>query len=50
MQTEDRVVDITKAAEMLGTSKDWLYRKWKKWPFAVKGTENSCTLRLRCLA
>ena len=35
MQTEDRLVDITKAAEILDASKDWLYRKWKKLPVTM---------------
>lgn len=31
----DRLLDIDEAAERLSTSKDWLYRHWRKLPFAV---------------
>ena len=33
---EDRLLTIEEAAERLKTSKDWLYRAWRKLPFAVK--------------
>ena len=40
MPTEERQTDklltIEEAAEALRTSKDWLYRNWKKLPFTVR--------------
>lgn len=36
MSTEDRLLTIAEAAERLCTSEDWLYRNWKKLPFARK--------------
>jgi predicted DNA-binding transcriptional regulator AlpA len=33
---EDKLIDVEEAAEILCTSKDWLYHEWKKLPFAVK--------------
>ena len=37
MHTEDRLLTITKAAEILHMSEDWVYRRWKKeFPFAFK--------------
>jgi predicted DNA-binding transcriptional regulator AlpA len=35
METGDHLLDITEAADVLHTSKDWLYRNWKKLPFVV---------------
>jgi len=34
--SEDRLLKIDEAAELLKTSKDWLYRAWRHLPFAVK--------------
>jgi predicted DNA-binding transcriptional regulator AlpA len=36
METEDHLLDIAEAAQVLNTSKDWLYRNWKKLPFVVQ--------------
>ena len=36
MKTEDHLLDIAEAAQVLNTSKDWLYRNWKKLPFVVQ--------------
>ena len=36
METEDRLLNIEEAAERLKTSKDWLYRHWRKLPFTVQ--------------
>jgi predicted DNA-binding transcriptional regulator AlpA len=33
---EDRLLTIEEAAERLKTFTDWLYRMWRKLPFAVK--------------
>jgi predicted DNA-binding transcriptional regulator AlpA len=33
---DDRLLTIDEAAAMLNTSKDWLYRNWKKLPFVVQ--------------
>ena len=33
---EDRLLTIDEAAEILHTSKDWLYRNWRKLPFVVQ--------------
>jgi len=33
---DDRLLTIDEAAEILCTSADWLYRHWKKLPFAVQ--------------
>lgn len=33
---EDQLLKIAEAAEILRTSKDFLYRNWKKLPFAVR--------------
>ena len=37
MPTDDRLLDITEAAEILHVSKDWLYRrqKYKTLPFTI---------------
>ena len=35
METQDQLLKITEAAERLQTTKDWLYRNWKKLPFTV---------------
>lgn len=32
---DERLLTIDEAAEVLNTSKDWLYRNWKKLPFVV---------------
>ena len=32
----DRLLTVAEAAERLSTSEDWLYRVWKRLPFAVK--------------
>jgi predicted DNA-binding transcriptional regulator AlpA len=32
---DDRLLTIEEAAEVLHTTKDWLYRNWKKLPFTV---------------
>jgi hypothetical protein len=32
----DRLLDITEAAEVLHTTKDYLYRHWRKLPFAFE--------------
>ena len=36
MSPEDRLLKIDEAAQVLGTSEDWLYHNWKKLPFAFK--------------
>ena len=36
MDTADRLLTIDEAAEILRLSKDFLYRYWKKFPFAFK--------------
>ncbi len=36
MQTEDRLIDVEEAAKILCTSPDYLYRAWRKLPYAVK--------------
>jgi predicted DNA-binding transcriptional regulator AlpA len=36
MPTEDRLLKIDEAAQVLGTSEDWLYHNWKKLPFERK--------------
>ena len=36
MPTEDRLLTIDEAAEILHLSKDWLYRHWEAYPFAFK--------------
>jgi hypothetical protein len=33
---EDRLLDITEAAEILKTTKDYLYRHWRELPFAFE--------------
>jgi predicted DNA-binding transcriptional regulator AlpA len=33
---EERLLDINEAAQRLGTTADYLYRHWKKLPFARK--------------
>lgn len=33
---DDRLLTIDEAAELLNTSKDWLYRNWKKLPFVIQ--------------
>jgi predicted DNA-binding transcriptional regulator AlpA len=33
---EDHLLTIDEAAEVLRTSKDWLYRNWKRLPFTVR--------------
>lgn len=33
---DDRLIDVEKAAEILGMSEDWLYRHAKKLPFTRK--------------
>jgi predicted DNA-binding transcriptional regulator AlpA len=35
METADHLLDIAEAAHVLHTSRDWLYRNWKKLPFVV---------------
>jgi hypothetical protein len=32
----DRLLDITEAAEILKTTKDYLYRHWRELPFAFE--------------
>ena len=36
MPTEDRLLDIGEAAEVLKTTKDYLYRHWRELPFAFE--------------
>ena len=36
MLTEDRLLTIDEATAILSLSKDFLYRYWKKFPFAFK--------------
>ena len=36
MPTEDRLLDITEAAALLKTTKDYLYRHWRELPFAFE--------------
>jgi len=36
MPTEERLLDITEAAEVLNTTKDYLYRHWRELPFAFE--------------
>ena len=38
MDTADRLLTIDEAAEILRLSKDFLYRYWKKFPFAFQIT------------
>jgi len=33
---DDRLLDITEAAELLKTTKDYLYRHWRTLPFAFE--------------
>ena len=37
MPTEDRLLNVHEAAEVLGVSTDWIYRnkRWKELPFTV---------------
>jgi predicted DNA-binding transcriptional regulator AlpA len=36
MAAEERLLDIAEAAEILGTTKDYLYRHWRELPFAFE--------------
>jgi predicted DNA-binding transcriptional regulator AlpA len=36
MVTEDRLLTIDEAAVVLKTTKDYLYRHWKEFPFTVR--------------
>ena len=36
MQTEDRLLRISEAADKLALTEDWLYRHWASLPFAMK--------------
>jgi len=36
MPTEDHLIDVEEAAQILCTSPDYLYRHWEKYPFAQK--------------
>ncbi len=33
---DDRLLDISEAAEILCTTEDFLYKNWRKFPFAIK--------------
>jgi predicted DNA-binding transcriptional regulator AlpA len=36
MPTDERLLDIGEAAEILGTTRDYLYRHWRELPFAFE--------------
>ena len=36
MPTEERLLDIGEAAEVLHTTRDYLYRHWRELPFAFE--------------
>jgi hypothetical protein len=47
---EDKLLDIAEAAEVLNTSKDWLYRNWKKLPFVVQLSPRQIRFSLQGIA
>jgi predicted DNA-binding transcriptional regulator AlpA len=49
MPTEDRLLKIDEAAQVLGTSEDWLYHNWKKLPFAFKWSPRQLRFSLKGL-
>jgi hypothetical protein len=49
MHTEDRLLTIAEAAEILKTSKDYLYRNWKHLPFAVSLSKKQLRFSLKGL-
>ena len=46
---DDRLLTIDEAAEILNTSKDYLYRNWKKLPFAVSLSKKQLRFSLKGL-
>ena len=45
--SEDRLLKIDEAAERLQMSKDWLYRNWRKLPFAIHLSERNIRFSLK---
>jgi len=49
MPMEDRLLKIDEAAQVLGTSEDWLYHDWKKLPFAFTWSPRQLRFSLKGL-